>query len=234
MYIKRLWVNVFSKYFMFFIIFCLSSCSFNHSNMQIKVACVGDSITFGATIENREQNSYPAQLGQLLGKDWEVKNFGVIGSTLLKNGDWPYWKQKPFNEAKVFNPDVVIIKLGTNDTKPYNWKFKNEYIADYIAMINEFRVLPSKPYIFICLPVPAYSKLWGISDSTIRADIIPMIISVGKKNNAPVINLYKPLSNHVEWFTDKIHPNAAGAGEIAKIINKMLLKNKKNIEKRKM
>ncbi len=65
-----------------------------YSFTQIKVACVGDSITFGFTIENRDQNSYPAQLGRLLGKNWEVKNFGVIGATLLKKGDMPYWKQK--------------------------------------------------------------------------------------------------------------------------------------------
>lgn len=221
----RLKISLIIIYLMFFIIL--------YSFTQIKVACVGDSITFGFTIENRDQNSYPAQLGHLLGKSWDVKNFGVIGATLLKKGDNPYWKQKAFTEAKDFNPDVVIIKLGTNDTKPENWKFKNEYIADYTSMINEFRELPSKPYIFICMPVPAYAKSWGISDSIIRVDIIPMIKSIGKKNNVPIIDLYKPLNKHAEWFTDKIHPNVIGAREMAKVINKILLKNIKKIEKRK-
>lgn len=222
MHLKR---SLISIYLVFFIII--------YSFTQIKVACVGDSITFGFTIENREQNSYPDQLGRLLGKNWEVKNFGVICATLLKKGDFPYWKQKAFIDAKDFNPDVVIITLGTNDTKPENWKFKNEYIADYTVMIKEFRELPSKPYIFICLPVPAYAKNWGISDSIIRIDIIPMIKSVSKKNNIPIIDLYKPLNKHAEWFPDKIHPNAKGAREMAKVINKVLLKNNKKIEKRK-
>jgi lysophospholipase L1-like esterase len=200
---------------------------------QIKVACIGDSITFGFTILNRKEKSYPARLAQLLGKGWSVENFGVIGATLLKNGDIPYWKQKAFIGSKNFNPDVVIIMLGTNDTKPQNWKFKKEYISDYTAMINEFRALPSKPYIFICLPVPAYTKILGISDSIIKVDIIPMIKLLGKENNVPIIDLYQPLSNHTEWFTDKIHPNAAGAREMAKVIYNVLLQNKKKIEKRK-
>jgi lysophospholipase L1-like esterase len=200
---------------------------------QIKVACVGNSITFGAAIENRWHNSYPAQLDSILGENWEVKNFGVSGTTMLRNGDRPYWNQKAFINAKEFLPDAVVIKLGTNDTKPQNWKFKNEYINDYIAMIEEFRSLSSKPLVFICYPVPAYPDRWGISDSTIRADVIPMIQIVSKKSNAPIIDLYAPLSNHAEWFPDKIHPNAIGAAEIAKTVKKVLLKNKRKIIKRK-
>jgi acyl-CoA thioesterase I len=202
------------------------------SYSQIKVACVGNSITFGATIENRHHNSYPAQLDSILGDGWEVKNFGVSGSTLLKNGDRPYWKQKAYSEAKDFNPDVVVIKLGTNDTKPYNWKFKDEFIGDYTSMINEFKALPSKPYIFICFPVPAYPERWGISDSTITVGVIPMVKIVAKNNKVQIIDLHTPLSNHESWFPDKIHPNIEGAGEMARVIKKVLLKNKKKIEKR--
>jgi acyl-CoA thioesterase I len=222
MLLKKLLVSV---YLIFFIIL--------YSFAQIKVACVGDSITFGFTILNHEEKSYPARLNRLLSEDWTVENFGVIGATMLKNGDIPYWKQKAFIDSKNFNPDVVIIMLGTNDTKPQNWKFKNEYIADYTVMINEFRALSSKPYIFICLPVPALTKIWGISDSIIREEIIPMIKLLGKKNNVPVIDLYQPLSNHKEWFTDKIHPNAAGTEEMAKLINSELLKKMKKINNRK-
>jgi acyl-CoA thioesterase I len=196
---------------------------------QIKVACVGNSITFGATITNRQHYSYPAQLDSFLGEGWEVKNFGISGTTMLKNGDRPYWKQKAFTNAKDYNPDVVIIKLGTNDTKPQNWKFKNEYVADYTSMIDEFRTLPSKPMIFICFPVPAFPEYWGIRDSIIRADVIPLIKEVAKKNHVKIINLYKPLKKHADWFPDKIHPNAAGAGLMANVIEKVLVKNKKKI-----
>jgi lysophospholipase L1-like esterase len=210
----------------------LTICSLLVLEGQIKVACVGNSITFGAGIENRDQNSYPAQLGKLLGNEWEVKNFGVSGSTLLKNGDRPYWKQNAFVSAKDFSPDVVIIKLGTNDTKPQNWKYKDEFMADYSAMIKEFKELPSRPFIIVCLPVPAFPDRWGIRDSIITADIIPMIKKIAKWNKVKIIDLHSPLIKYSDWFPDKIHPNAEGAGEMARIIEKTLLNWKKKIMKR--
>lgn len=204
------------------------------SYSQIKVACIGNSITYGAGIDNREQNSYPAQLSKLLSAYWLIENYGVSGATLLKKGDRPYWKQKAFGEAKGLNPDVVIIKLGTNDTKPHNWEFKENFISDYIALIEEFKSLPSKPVIFICLPVPAFPERWGIRDSIITTDVIPMLKTIAKKTDVEIIDLHKPLLNHEDWFPDKIHPNTEGAGEIANIIHKVLLDNKKKIENRKI
>ena len=58
-----------------------------------RVACVGDSITYGSGIADRAHDSYPAQLEQILKQydtAWEVDNFGVSGATLLTNGDLPY------------------------------------------------------------------------------------------------------------------------------------------------
>ena len=80
---------------------------------QIKVACIGNSITYGATIVGRDSLAYPPQLQKILGKKWLVKNFGVSGATMMKKGDLPYWNQPKFRAAKDFKPDVVIIKLGT-------------------------------------------------------------------------------------------------------------------------
>jgi len=148
----------------------------------IKVACIGNSITEGSGIANKEKYSYPAQLQTMLGSGWKVKNFGVGGRTLLKKGDYPYWNERAFTDAKSFNPDVVIIKLGTNDTKPWNWKYKNEFVYDYEKFIDEFQALPSHPRIYICNPVPAFPGDWGIRDSIITADLLPFLkyISVNK------------------------------------------------------
>src|SRR5579864_433492 len=87
---------------------------------KIRVACVGDSITFGACVPEREKNCYPAVLGGLLGDKYDVRNFGVNGATLLKKGDLPWWNVDAYKSATDFNPDIVIIKLGSNDTKPQN------------------------------------------------------------------------------------------------------------------
>jgi len=198
---------------------------------QIKVACIGNSITFGHGLKRDE--TYPFQLQNLLGNEWTVQNFGVSGRTLLSHGDFPYIKEKAFSDAKAFAPDVVIIKLGTNDAKPQNWKFKDEFVADYTAFIKEFEALPSHPKVFICYPVPAYGKNFNINDSIVNNQIVPLVKKVAKKNKTSLIDLYKPLSNHPEWFPDKIHPTKEGAGEIAKVISLTLLNSKKKISKNK-
>ena len=114
------------------------------------VACVGDSITYGAGISNRTYNSYPAQLGRMLQKfdsRWGTRNFGVSGATLLRNGDLPYIRQGAYSQALAAEPDAVIIKLGTNDSKPQNWALKEDFISDYLFLIDSFAELPSKPKI---------------------------------------------------------------------------------------
>jgi acyl-CoA thioesterase-1 len=184
----------------------------------IRVACVGDSITFGATIENRDVNSYPAQLSRYLGKKWDVRNFGVGGTTLLKQGDRPYWIQDAYKQSLAFVPDVVIIKLGTNDSKPQNWAFKDQFVTDYCALINSFKALGSR--IWICLPVPAFPARWGISDEIIRQETIPMLRVIAQQTDVPVIDLYEPFTERVDLFPDLIHPNAEGAGIMAQIICK--------------
>ena len=184
----------------------------------IRIACIGDSITYGASVKNRIKDCYPAQLGRMLGEKWQARNFGVSGATLLKKGDLPYWNQQAFKDALAYNPHVVVIKLGTNDTKPQNWKYKNEFTADYANMIDRFAELPSSPRIWICQPVPAYGERWGISETRVKNELVPLVSRIAHSKHVPVIDLYGPLSDKPELFPDQIHPNAEGAHGIAREI----------------
>lgn len=188
----------------------------------IKVACIGNSITYGSGIANRSRDSYPSQLGRMLGDKWEVHNFGVGGRTLLKKGDFPFWNEEAWTQAKAFLPDIVIIKLGTNDTKPQNWKYSGEFLSDYRAMVKELKALSSHPKIYLCKPVPAYASRWGINDSIIVHGVIPSVEKLSKEEKLPVIDLYTALSGKAALFPDQIHPNPEGAGLMAQTIYKAL------------
>ena len=188
----------------------------------IRVACVGDSITYGHGIKNRLKGCYPAQLAWMLGDKWEVRNFGVSGATMLRQGDLPYWEQQAFKGVLAYNPHIVIIKLGTNDTKPQNWKYKDAFARDYADMIDRFSELPARPRIWVCYPVPAFAERWEINEFIIKNEVIPAISQVARKKRVPVINLYQPLSGKPKYFPDDIHPNAEGAFLIAKEIYKTL------------
>ncbi len=188
----------------------------------LKVACIGNSITYGSGIPDRPRDSYPSQLGRMLGDRWVVRNFGVGGRTMLNKGDFPYRKEDAYKEAKIFLPDVVIIKLGTNDTKPQNWKYSGEFVEDYRSMVKELKSLSSHPKIYLCRPVPAYATRWGINDSIIVHGVIPAVDRLASEEKLQVIDLYTALSGLASLFPDQIHPNADGAGIIAKVICKQL------------
>ena len=188
----------------------------------MRIACVGDSITFGAAIKDRQANCYPTQLGRMLGDRATVRNFGVNGATLLKKGDNPYWRQGAYKNALGFKPDLVVIKLGTNDSKPQNWKHKAGYVADYVALIKSFQELESKPTVWVCYPVPAYPGRWGITDKVMKEEVMPLIDKVAKEAGVRIIDLYAALSNKKDMFPDRVHPNAAGAKVMVKTISEAL------------
>jgi lysophospholipase L1-like esterase/pimeloyl-ACP methyl ester carboxylesterase len=188
----------------------------------IKVACIGNSITYGSGINNRPRDSYPAQLQRMMGDRWIVRNFGVGGRVMLKKGDRPFWKEDAYTEVKTWQPDVVVIKLGTNDTKPQNWKYKSEFASDYRAMIKELKALPSHPHIYLCRPVPVYQSKWGINDSILIHGVIPAVDKIAKEEKLPVIDLFTALSENAGLFPDQIHPNPEGAGLMAQAVYKAL------------
>ena len=190
----------------------------------IRIACVGDSITFGAAVKDRTQNCYPAQLGRMLGEGYTVTNFGVNGATMLKQGDKPYWKLNQFKAAQELQPEIVIIKLGTNDTKPHNWAHKEQYKADYLEMINTFKALESKPAVYICYPAPVVGERWGINDAAVRGEVIPLLDEIAKAGNVRIIDLYAPLKDKPELLPDKVHPNADGATVIAETVKQSITK----------
>ena len=191
---------------------------YSQQNIQ-KIACVGNSITFGAGITNSAQNSYPAQLGALLGEGYEVKNFGVSGAILLRKGNSPYWKTKAYLQALEFSPDWVFIKLGTNDSKPVNRIHLQEFVSDYKDLVISFQQLPAKPRVVLLLPVPVFkTDTTGITAGIIKDRILPMVRQVAYETGCEVINLYNLLIESPEFFPDKVHPTAEGASVIAKRI----------------
>jgi lysophospholipase L1-like esterase len=183
-----------------------------------KVACIGDSITFGAGTKAPRTDSYPAQLGRMLGPGFSVTNFGVSGTTLLNQGDHPYQKTGQMKRSLASNADIVVIMLGTNDTKPQNWKLKEQFVADYKNMIDQFKALPSHPKIFICLPpfVPKTGN-YGINEAGVEEQM-PLIRQIAADEKVEVINNYAPLKDHADLLPDNVHPNAEGATLLAKSV----------------
>ena len=203
----------------------------------IRVACIGNSITDGHGIDMAPAYGYPAELQKILGEGYWVKNFGVSGRTMLNKGDHPYMKEKAWEDAQAFKPDVVIIKLGTNDSKPQNWQYGDEFRQDLEQMITTLcpeLVQPAKktkkakkaqlpqqqlPKFYLCPPIPAFKSTWNINDSVIVNGIIPIQLEVAKKYGMQVIDLHTMFAGDGDkMLTDGIHPDGKGARRMAEII----------------
>jgi acyl-CoA thioesterase I len=194
--------------------------SYNYLQSQItpvKVAFIGNSITAGSGLSDALNYSYPAQLNTMLPDTWVVGNFGVSGRTMLKKGDFPIWKEQKFTDALNFEPTKVVIMLGTNDSKYYNWQYKADFYADYVSMIDTFAQLPSKPEIYICLPLKVFKKLYDIDDSVIHDEIIPIIQQIAIDKNVKLIDFYTPTSDKPYLLSDGIHPDVRGATFVARL-----------------
>lgn len=187
-----------------------------------KVACVGNSITFGAGIGNRDKDSYPAVLGQMLGDGYEVRNFGFSARTLLNKGDHPYMKEQMFQDVLQYRPDIVVVKLGTNDSKAYNWRYRSEFSKDLETLVTAFQKLPSRPLIYLCYPAKAYCLQYGIQDSVIVHGIIPLLRECARKKHLQVIDMHSATSGMPQNFPDCVHPNEAGAIVMAETVYKAL------------
>lgn len=197
---------------------------------QIKIACVGNSITEGAAASDRVHKGYVGQLSTMMGDEYNVRNFGVSGATVCRNTYSPYDKCSKYEEAKAFLPDIVTIALGTNDSQPRVWNvgdFAANFEADLIYLCETFESLPSKPKIYLCLPIPIFPNTnWPHQPKVLTEQIIPLIKKVAAAKGYPVIDLYSALSGHEEYYpaTDKLHPNDDGHKMIAETIYSVLMK----------
>ncbi|MFT5523372.1 MAG: acyl-CoA thioesterase-1 [Pirellulaceae bacterium] len=195
---------------------------------KIRVACVGDSITWGSRVEDREKNCYPKVLSNLLGAEYVVTNFGKSGHTLLKNGDNPYWRHLPAVDQ--FQPNIVIIKLGSNDTKPQNWTHKDEFAKDYNELVQHFQKLSSKPRVFVALPAAVVKSNFGIT-AEVCLQQQPYVRSVAAENNCSVIDTYSPFVGRADLMhADGVHPNVAGAKLMAEIIFTAMTRKENEIQ----
>lgn len=191
---------------------------------KIRIACIGDSITFGAGVQRtRWRDAWPFILNRLLGCNYQVMNFGHSGATLQDEGDLPYRPLGYLEKIQEARPAYILLMLGTNDSKPYNWN-EARYRAEYDQLVKELISYPGKPQVILLAPPKAFPQeatgqvAFDINNELISNAIHTAVLSVAAAYSLPVIDLYALTQTHPEYFMDGVHPNRLGNVEIAKAV----------------
>jgi lysophospholipase L1-like esterase len=197
--------------------------------MPTHVACVGDSITAGFMASSAAA-SYPSVLQSLYGSSVQVRNFGHSGATMMSVADLPYQNQVEYTNATTFVSGAgatsvvdVILMLGTNDSKSYNWMVgtgtrAQQFVTDCTALVDHFTSLPTHPLVYIALPSRSFTNTYGISGTIIHDQMLPLLRQVAAAKGLPVIDVDTPTSTHPELFPDGVHPNDTGYALIAQVM----------------
>lgn len=186
-----------------------------------RVACIGDSITWGFSIRGRVHYSYPAVLQTLLGDAYLVKNFGDNDSSVIRTADWPYVRKQVFEDSKAFAPDVVLSLLGTGDSKACNWD-SEAFVRDYLQLIQDYRNLPSSPEVILLMPPPLFDEIKAAAFAPLRGDVVssevwPAVEKTARLSGARLIDL-RPYFTDPSLLPDGVHPDRDGAAIIAKVV----------------
>lgn len=193
---------------------------------QIRIACVGDSITYGHGVSNWPKQNYPAVLQNILGDSYNVQNFGVSGCTVQSGGDQPYTATERYTQGLDYSADIVILMMGSNDSKPENWQDTEAFKAAYTALLDGYLNNAKTPQIYVCTPAKPF-YLDGQTDGPTSFDICPeqveqiaqIVRQIAEERGLPLIDIYTLTAEHAEWFEkDGVHPNADGAAAIAQAV----------------
>ena len=185
-----------------------------------RVACIGDSITWGFTILSRRSNSYPSQLQQLLGPEYHVRNFGYNDASARFDADTPYISKKVYPKSLEWNPDIVLLMLGSNDTKRRNWA-PEIFRRDYKKLVKSYIDLPSKPRVILIAPIrifqPMNIPLLGLYSDTMEEGVRPAIREIAADMGLELVDLVD-LFPDSKYMMDGVHPQATGARMLAETI----------------
>jgi len=197
------------------------------SDGQIRVVCVGDSITYGHSVEDWEKNNYPVVLQNLLGDAYHVANYGSSGACVNPDGDAPYIQRKAYERSLMYDADILIFMLGSNDAKPQNWVDAETFITDYKELLDTYLQGDHPPKVYLGLCAKAYDidgKEDGLAEYNIQPEVVDEIVKAIQDTasewevDVEILDVYRLTEAHPEWFErDGIHPNKDGAKAIAEL-----------------
>jgi len=197
---------------------------------KIRIACVGDSITYGCGIPFFFVRNFPVKLQKLLGNGYQIENFGVNDTSVQADSKRPYIESEYYRKSLEYNPDIVVLFLGINDSEDFNWHSEEKFSAEYLNLLNTYIGLPSRPRIIILTPPQSLCqtnpilKLLNNSNPQKIPVITASILKIAETLGIDSVNITDLTVNHRELLCpDGLHLNAKGAQMVAEKTANMII-----------
>lgn len=188
--------------------------------MTKRVACIGDSLTWGFTLVDPWRESYPALLQELLGADFTVRNFGCNGASVRADSYTSYAETSAFRSSLTWEPDIVLMMLGSNDCVPQEWD-PVAFRRDYERIVASYRGLPSQPRLILIAPIRMFRVMgftfMDLSPETLEQGVRPAIKAIAADHGLEFVDLRDVIPDS-RYCYDGVHPQAEGTRLVAEAI----------------
>ena len=191
--------------------------AFAEGNTPVTVACVGDSITYGEVPYSGggfNLIDYPSVLGNLLGDDWAVYNFGRPGASLTLPGLWyPVCRE---NYAAIdLCADYYFVMLGSNDSAQGDFWDPEAYEKNLVELVEKYE--EANPNTVIFLMSPPFTKphqgtdYYSLNPELLKNDIHDIVQRVADELNTEFLDIYSVTSENQDWVgADGVHFSQEG------------------------
>ena len=207
-----------------------------------KIACLGDSITAAANLEDEENYpdcSYPSILKELLGAE-EVYNLGIGGSSIGR-----YWADafvERYEEIPA-DTDIILVMGGTNDGFCLSEKELGTLeerqpwtlCGDLDELMRGLRENYPDAEIYFITPLPNILQDYLMRERDYllpQKRLVNVMLELSEEYGFTVIDLYNSniLDSHdvdivTEYMPDGVHPNEEGYQILAEHIAAELARN---------
>ena len=195
----------------------------------VRVACIGDSITWGYAMTNRVAECYPMVLQELLGDGYEVRNFGDPGAGVYEHcrreGRPKAWRLRDeYAKVLAFKPDIIISNLGINDAVEFMGEFGPEGILrgtfrdQYVSLLRSFETEGRRPRFILWTRLGPTGKGHRLKGKPNASLMETDLAEVAERVGAETLDMLTPLTPFAEtpdFAKDGIHPEGGAQRVIA-------------------
>ncbi len=213
---RCIWCIVILMLIVLGVVFAMAARIPSAPHRELRVACVGDSTTWGTHATRAEGVTYPDYLAKLGRRTLQVRNFGVGSTTLLRRSGRAWCDTGELENALAFQPDIVIVMFGVNEIS--HPELLDDFLPDAIWLVEQFKHAMPNSCIFLSTPTPlAPDDEKHQANMELSTKIIPVLRQVAEKTGCRIIEVNHDYPPTLNYLPDGVHPNARGNRLIAKL-----------------